>query len=88
MITVGDSLDRDRIINMMLDQGIQTNIGAYSLSLLTAYKSAANDSGTPNSNRLFKKGLALPFCESYTEETVVRVVKALKASITKLRRQL
>ncbi|KJR47797.1 UDP-4-amino-4-deoxy-L-arabinose--oxoglutarate aminotransferase [Desulfosporosinus sp. I2] len=64
MIRLADSCDRDRIISILRERGIETNIGAHALHMLSYYarkysvdceKAIGN-----NSERLYKFGLALP----------------------------
>jgi hypothetical protein len=55
-------------------QGIETNLGAQCLSVLAPF---AGCGGGPVAARLYRQGLALPFCEQYGVGEVSRVTAAL-----------
>ena len=66
--------DRDRILAELRAQGIEAQIGTYSLPLLGAYR----DQGElPGARRLFERALALPFATTMTEDECDRVADAL-----------
>jgi dTDP-4-amino-4,6-dideoxygalactose transaminase len=66
--------DRDRVLTELRAQGIEAQIGTYSLPLLAAYR----DQGEfPGARRVFERALALPFHTRLTEPELDRVAKAL-----------
>jgi perosamine synthetase len=66
--------DRDRILQELRAQGIEAQIGTYSLPLLGAYR----DQGEfPGARRVFERALALPFHTRLTESELDRVAAAL-----------
>jgi dTDP-4-amino-4,6-dideoxygalactose transaminase len=66
--------DRDRILAELRSQGIEAQIGTYSLPLLAAYR----DQGEfPCARRVFERALALPFHTRLTEDELDRVAGAL-----------
>lgn len=73
MTVLNDSIDRAWLISEIKDLGIECNLGAQSQSAMCP----AEVSPKPNGMRLFKQGLALPFCESYSKEDLRTVIQAL-----------
>jgi dTDP-4-amino-4,6-dideoxygalactose transaminase len=66
--------DRDRVLAALRAQGIEAQIGTYSLPLLAAYR----DQGEfPGARRVFERALALPFHTRLTEADLDRVGGAL-----------
>jgi dTDP-4-amino-4,6-dideoxygalactose transaminase len=66
--------DRDRVLTELRAQGIEAQIGTYSLPLLGAYR----DQGAfPGARRVFERALALPFHTRLTESELDRVAAAL-----------
>jgi dTDP-4-amino-4,6-dideoxygalactose transaminase len=66
--------DRDRVLAELRRQGIEAQIGTYSLPLLGAYR----DQGEfPGARRVFERALALPFHTRLTEGELDRVAEAL-----------
>jgi perosamine synthetase len=69
--------DRDRILGELRAQGIEAQIGTYSLPLLGAYR----DHGEfPGARRVFERALALPFHTRLTDDDLDRVAEALRAA--------
>lgn len=67
--------DRDRILGELRAQGIEAQIGTYSLPLLGAYR----DQGEfPGARRVFERALALPFHTRLTDGDLDRVAEALR----------
>jgi perosamine synthetase len=67
--------DRDRILGELRAQGIEAQIGTYSLPLLGAYR----DHGEfPGARRVFERALALPFHTRLTDDDLDRVAEALR----------
>jgi perosamine synthetase len=68
--------DRDRILAELRAQGIEAQIGTYSLPLLGAYR----DQGEfPGARRVFERALALPFHTRLTDGDLDRVAQALRS---------
>ena len=66
--------DRDRILAELRAQGIEAQIGTYSLPLLGAYQ----DQGDfPGARRVFERALALPFHTRLSDSELDRVAEAL-----------
>jgi perosamine synthetase len=66
--------DRDRVLAELRAQGIEAQIGTYSLPLLGAYR----DQGEfPGARRVFERALALPFHTRLSEGELDRVAEAL-----------
>jgi dTDP-4-amino-4,6-dideoxygalactose transaminase len=66
--------DRDRVLAGLRAQGIEAQIGTYSLPLLGAYR----DQGEfPGAKRVFERALALPFHTRLSEGDLDRVALAL-----------
>jgi perosamine synthetase len=69
--------DRDRILAELRAQGIEAQIGTYSLPLLGAYR----DHGEfPGARRVFERALALPFHTRLTDGDLDRVAEALRSA--------
>jgi perosamine synthetase len=66
--------DRDRVLAALRDQGIEAQIGTYSLPLLGAY---ADYGEFPGARRVFERALALPFHPRLTEAEQDSVAEAL-----------
>jgi dTDP-4-amino-4,6-dideoxygalactose transaminase len=66
--------DRDRLLAGLREQGIEAQIGTYSLPLLGAYR----DQGEfPGARRVFERALALPFHTRLSDAELDRVAEAL-----------
>ena len=66
--------DRDRVLAELRAQGIEAQIGTYSLPLLEAYR----DQGAfPGARRVFERALALPFHTRLSDGELDRVAVAL-----------
>jgi dTDP-4-amino-4,6-dideoxygalactose transaminase len=71
--------DRDRILAELRAQGIEAQIGTYSLPLLGAY----HDQGEfPGARRVFERALALPFHTRLTDGELDRVAEALDTLVS------
>ena len=66
--------DRDRVLAGLRAQGIEAQIGTYSLPLLGAYR----DQGEfPAARQVFERALALPFHTRLADADLDRVAEAL-----------
>ena len=75
MITLKGTHERAPVIEALKVRGIETNLGAQSLSAIALYGPGITDDGVGRS--LYNRGLALPFCEQYDDRVVSDVVTAL-----------
>jgi perosamine synthetase len=78
MTVLADGVDRTAVIKMLAAQGIEANLGAQCLSALEPFVGCG---GGPVALRLFRQGLALPFCEQYGLPEVAIVTEALTAAL-------
>jgi dTDP-4-amino-4,6-dideoxygalactose transaminase len=70
---------RDEVRARLLAEGIEAQIGTYSLPLLAAYR----DQGEfPGARRAFERALALPFHSRLSEDDLDRVAAVLTAVVT------
>ncbi|CAN7683870.1 DegT/DnrJ/EryC1/StrS family aminotransferase [Variovorax sp. LjRoot290] len=82
MVVLADWLDRAAVIKALAADGIEGNLGAQCLSELPPFHGlAASEDDMRHARRLYRQGLALPFCEQYGSEEVGRVVAALGRAI-------
>ena len=82
MVVLADGIDRAKVIQGLADAGIEANLGAQCVSAQPAFKAFAPTSDVDsNALRLFRQGLALPFCEQYGRAEVRRVLAALKMAL-------
>lgn len=81
MLVLPSGIDRDEVIAQLRERGIEGNLGAQSLSCLNIYQSSINRSEFPVAEMLYKKGLALPFCEQLSEDNIRHVVHSLSEVI-------
>lgn len=79
MVVLADAIDRAAIIRALAERGIEANLGAQCVSAQPSFAAHAPVGGSPNANRLFRQGLALPFCEQYGAAEVEQVAAALAA---------
>lgn len=70
--------NRNKIINLLKNKGIQSQIGTYSLHVQPIYKSKNK---CPNSLKLFNQSLALPMYYDLKEEDIDSIVFNLKESL-------
>jgi perosamine synthetase len=77
MVVLADGVDRASVIRALAGQGIEANLGAQCVSAQPAFAACAPAGGSPVAQRLYRQGLALPFCEQYGPAEVERVAAAL-----------
>lgn len=66
---------REKIIHALRESGIEANLGAQSLSALSIY--GGSEQAALCGGKLYREGIALPFCEQYSDamlETVAAVL--------------
>ncbi len=78
VVTLADGIDRNRVIVMMRERGIECQIGTYAMHLQPVYESRCL---CPQSARLFRQDLALPLFVGLTESQQQEVVDALQACL-------
>jgi perosamine synthetase len=71
--------DRDRVLAGLRAQGIEAQIGTYSLPLLGAYREQGE---FPGARRVFERALALPFHTRLEERELDRVAEALDTLVS------
>jgi dTDP-4-amino-4,6-dideoxygalactose transaminase len=81
MVALAEGIDRPAVIGALADQGIETNLGAQCVSDQPSFAAYRPADGSPNARRLYRQGLALPFCEQYGAAEVARVTDALGAAL-------
>lgn len=81
MVVCADGIDRASVIRAMAAQSIEANLGAQCVSAQPPFAEYAPVGGSPNAQRLFRQGLALPFCEQYGAADVALVSAALAAAL-------
>ena len=82
MVVLADGIDRSTVISRLADAGIEANLGAQCLSAQPAFRAfARTPDEAPNALRLYRQGLALPFCERYGSAEVTRVAAALTTAL-------
>jgi len=81
MVVLAEQIDRDAVIATLAAQGIESNFGAHALSTLGIYQMHPNERPLTVAQRLFKQGLALPFCESYSPSDLETVTQALSRAL-------
>lgn len=78
MVVLSDQYNRDELVIKLREKGIETSLGAQSLSSLAIYPNHWNDAHKfDTGSTLYKQGLALPFCELYSTAELQQVVDAL-----------
>jgi perosamine synthetase len=83
MITLNENIDRGIIIEQMLKNGIQSNLGAQALSSLDYYKNKYEFliSDYPVSTMLYNSGLVLPLYGKLKSTDIVFIAETLKSII-------
>lgn len=77
MVVLDEQHDRPTVLRALAERGIEANLGAQAMSLQPSFKHAPGADRTPHAQRLFRQGLALPFCEAYDVAVIEQVVGAL-----------
>lgn len=80
MIILKGKHARAPVVEALKAQGIETNLGAQSLSAIGIYGAGTADVGIGRD--LYSRGLALPFCEQYDDRVVADVVAALGQALS------
>ena len=84
MVVLADGIDRAAVIGRLAEVGIEANLGAQCVSAQPAFEAFAPAPGkAPSALRLFRQGLALPFCEQYGDAEVAKVTSALTTELLK-----
>jgi perosamine synthetase len=80
MVVLADGVDRAAVIAQLAEAGVEANLGAHCLSMQPAFAGCAA-APSIHASRLFRQGLALPFCELYGEAEVELVATSLTRAI-------
>lgn len=75
-------INRNKLVNLLKQGGIQANIGTYAAHAQPLYKSKDK---CPNSLHLFEHSIALPIFYELTEEQIDYIVEKLRKLINKLK---
>ncbi len=83
VVMTGDNIDRDLLIDLLRERGVESGIGTYALHVQPYYRDLLGHrpGAFPHSLRALKQSLALPMYPSMTEDEIVQVVEALKVCI-------
>lgn len=82
MVVLADGVRRDEVIRRLAAKQIEANLGAHCVSAQPAFAAWAPRGGSAASSRLYRQGLALPFCERYGLAEVEQVAQALSISLS------
>ena len=79
-ILIDSTFNRDKLIDSLKSENIETNLGAQSLPELTFYKEkyCCAVSDFPNASEAYKQGLALPLGMHINKKTISYICKILK----------
>ena len=74
---IDDRINRDNLIGLLKDMGIETNLGAQALNCLAYYKNRYNYKETdfPNATKAFKQGLVLPIGNHITNKELEYIIE-------------
>jgi len=88
VVLLSDSIDRDVLIELMRERGIETTFGTYAIHCQPYYRNRFGfRPGQLNSSyRAWKQSLSLPIYTSMKDEEVIEVVESLKRCIVLSRR--
>ena len=80
MVTLDASISRKKLIALLMESGIQTNLGAQALNCLTFFqrKYGWNEDSCPVAARLYKTGLVLPLYGFMTAAEVIAISGKLR----------
>lgn len=83
VVMVDERVDRDRLIGLMKEEGVETTIGTYSIHVQPFYRDMFGlESGSISSSyRAFRHSLSLPIYASMDEATVQQVAGTMKDCI-------
>lgn len=83
MVVLQDSIDRKSLMKKMLENDVQTNLGAQALNCLDYYqrKYGYSPADFPNASTLYQRGLALPIHGRLTPDDIETIVEALRRII-------
>lgn len=79
MVVLANGIDRAAVILRLAEAGIEVNVGAQCLSMQQSFEKFVATDPQAVSARLYRQGLALPFCEQYNDADVVRVSGMLES---------
>lgn len=77
MIVLNERFDRDAVSARLRERHIESGMGAQSMSSLGIYENYGPGTALPVGERLYRQGLALPFFEGLSEESIETVGNVL-----------
>jgi dTDP-4-amino-4,6-dideoxygalactose transaminase len=83
VVLLDENLKRDVIIDVLRQNGIESNIGTYAVSVQTHY--AAHHKPLPNSTTAYRQSLCLPLSSRLNAEDIATVTEKLHSAITSRR---
>ncbi len=81
MVVLNERFDRDEISRRLREAGVESGMGAQSMSSLGIYRDYVQTSPLSNGHRLYRQGLALPMDEGLIRDDIVKVVAALQDAL-------
>jgi dTDP-4-amino-4,6-dideoxygalactose transaminase len=83
MVMLGPGQDRDKVITVLAEKGVQANLGAQAINCLSYYRRRYGwgPDSCPVAARLYNHGLALPLHGRMIEADVREVVAAVSAAV-------
>ncbi len=86
VVMLDEGLDRDRVIAAMRRRGVETTLGTYALHAQPFFQKAYGyiPGQLPNSYRIFRQSLTLPFYPQMTSEEMEYVLAALQESLAEV----
>ena len=85
MVALDTHIDRAGVIAGLRGRGFESNLGSQSMVSLDSFAAYRRDWMKDwHSPRLYRQGLALPFCEQYSEESLSHAAQALVETVSAL----
>lgn len=78
MLVLKSSIDRPTVIANLREQGVESNLGAQSLTQIGIY---GKEGEMPVGKDLYENGLALPFFENLSNDDINKVAKAVESCL-------
>ncbi|WP_175530595.1 DegT/DnrJ/EryC1/StrS family aminotransferase [Brevibacillus centrosporus] len=84
MIVLNDQYDRGKVIKSLAEKGIESNLGAQAIHMMTYFKEkyGYDKDQFPNARLLYEKGLALPLHPLLTEDEITFISLSLREVLT------
>ena len=80
VVMLDDSIDRDNVIRVMKEHGIETTLGTYGLHAQPFFQATygTTQEKFPHAHRAFKQSLTLPLWPGMNEDDIIRVGNSLR----------